>query len=436
MAATTTGQVRRDVNTGTDRDALLYAFGVDSAVLGSDHIKYLDELIHFLEAPGRPSMTVSMAGFSSHTGTAAHNKTLSENREQAVENYLRAHSTVFNPGNPHALSRNFNGFAGSPPGEDPLFRSVRVVVHKPAVVPPPIRIIPTPATTTTTIGKFEIDLIGWIPQAEVDNPLSLLPGAITSLLPTGMADPFFGGDNFTTPTLAPSGMLPPSHTFRATQHIEFTIATWGASVTAAAVATTPGTTTCLNNRRAAGGAVTFSLAATVVSSSATVTFSALHDWYEVELSAVVMDPVPAAAARALSMKLPLVPALLRGPLTAAIGRITTMATPSLTWNATLRIQRSGTMGPYAVATYAPYAGSEDSGLLLGASSALSTGTRLIHGKIHFSQWPSAVIFVTFTPPGAPVGRQPVFFSNGMGVPRPEPAFIEVPLLAKLRQVTW
>ena len=245
MAPTTKGAVRRDVDTGTDRDALLYDFGVDSPVLGSDHTKYLDELILFLEVPGRPPMTVSMDGFASRTGTAAHNQTLSENREQAVENYLRAHTTVFNPGNPHTLNRKFNGFTGSPPGENPLFRSVRVVVHKPGVVPPPVPVVPTP--TAATVGKFEIDLIGWIPQPEVDNPLSLLPGAITSLLPPGMADPFFGGDNFTTPATAPSAMVPPSHTFRATQHIDFTISTWGLAPVVGAVATTPGTTTCLNN---------------------------------------------------------------------------------------------------------------------------------------------------------------------------------------------
>lgn len=434
MTAVTKGEVRRDVDTGTDRDALLYDFSIDSTTLGSNHTKYLDELIIFLEAPGRPPMTVSMDGFASRTGTAAHNQTLSENREQAVENYLRTHTTVFNPGNPHTLNRKFNGFTGSPPGEDPLFRSVRVVVHKPAVVPPPITVVPAP--TTATVGKFEIDLVGWIPQPEVDNPLSLLPGAITSLLPPGMADPFFGGDNFITPATAPSGMLPPSHTFRATQHIEFTISTWGAPATASLVTTTPGTTTCLNNRRAAGGTVTFSLGAKLLRSTAKVTFSPTHDWYEVELSGVVLDPVPAAAAAALGSKLPGVPLAFRGPLAAAIAQIATKATPSLTWDATLRIQHGSKLGAFATATYAPFVGSEDSRSLLGASSVLGAGSNLVHGKIHFSKWPSAVIFIAFTAPGAPLSRQPIFFSNGMGMPRPETAFIEVPLLAKLRQLTW
>lgn len=434
MTATTKGAVRRDVDTGTDRDALLYDFGIDSPILGSEHTKYLDELIVFLSVPGRPPMTVSMDGFASRTGTAAHNQELSEHRERVVENYLRSHTSVFNPGNPHTLNRKFNGFTGSPPGENPLFRSVRVVVHKPGVVPPPIPVTPTP--TPAIVGKFAIDLIGWIPQPEVDNPLSVLPGAVTSLLPPGMADPFFGGDNFTTPATAPSGMVPPSHTFRATQHIEFTISSWGLAPTVGSVATTPGTTTCLDKRRAAGGTVTFSLTATVLSSSATVTFSPLHDWYEITLSGVVMDPVPPAAAAALTRKLPGVPALLRGPLSAAIAKIATMATPALSWDATVRIQHGSKLGTFAVATYAPFIGSEDSRLLSGATSALSPGSDLIHGRIHFSEWPSAVIFISFTPPGAAVSRQPIFFSSGMGLPRPEPAFIEVPLLAKLRQVTW
>jgi hypothetical protein len=423
MAETTKGAVRRDVDTGTDRDALLFDFGVDSFKLGTEHSKYLEELITFLETPGRPPMTVSIDGFASRTGSAAHNKTLSENREQAVENFLRAHSNVFDPGNPHTINRNFNGFSGSPPGENPLFRSVRIVVHKPGVVPPPKPVPPPPSPTPTTIGKFEIDLIGWIPQPEVDNPLSLLPSAVTSLLPPGMADPFFGGDDFTTPATTPSGMVPPSHTFRATQHIDFTIGTWGSAPGIGATSTAPGTTTCLDKRRAAGGKVTFSLTATLLRSSANVTFSKSDNWYEVTLSGVVLDPVPAAAATELTRKLPGIPGFVRPVATKVIADLATKATPSLTWDATLRIQQGGTISPLVKASYVPFSGTEDSGTLSGASSALVPGTDLIHGKIHFSQWPSAVIFITFTPTGGALVRQPIFFSNGMGVPRPEPAFI-------------
>src|SRR6185369_1856627 len=82
-------------------------------------------------------------------------------------------------------------------------------------------LVPIPVTTpaTATVDKFEIQLFGWIPQPEVDNPLSLLPGIVKGMLPSGMCDPFFGGDNFTLPFSTPLGMAPPVRTFRASQKI-------------------------------------------------------------------------------------------------------------------------------------------------------------------------------------------------------------------------
>jgi hypothetical protein len=339
MGETTAGAVERRTATATDRDALLFDFGVDSFKLGTEHTKYLEETIKFLEDPSTGPMTVSIDGFASHTGAAKHNLILSENREQAVENFLRARTKVFDPGQPHTINRNFNGFVGSPPGENPRFRSVRIVVHKPGVVPPPIPVPPVPPgpAPAPTLGKFEVDLIGWIPQPEVDNPLSLLPGSIISLLPPGMADPFFGGDDFVTPLSSPIAMVK-AHTFRATQHFDFTIGTFGSAPVPGTRTATPGTTTCLDKRRSAGGKVTFSLTATLLRHDEKVTFSASDDWYEVVLSGLVLDPVPAAAAVALTAKLPGLPSFLRAPLIKAINDLTTKATPSLSWDATLRLQ--------------------------------------------------------------------------------------------------
>jgi hypothetical protein len=340
MSETTAGAVDPRTQTATDRDALLFDFGVDSFKLGTEHIKYLQDTIKFLEDPSTGPMTVSIDGFASHTGTARHNLILSENREREVENFLRAHTNVFDPGQPHTINRNFNGFTGSPPGENPRFRSVRVVVHKPGVVPPPVPVTPVPTVppAARTLGKFEVDLIGWIPQPEVDNPLSLLPSAITSLLPPGMADPFFGGDNFVTPLSSPTATVS-AHTFRATQHFDFTISTFGSAPVPGTKAATPGTTTCLDKRRSVGGKVTFSLPATLLRHEEKVTFSASDDWYEVALSGVVLDPVPAAAAKTLTAKLPGIPHILRAPLSKAISDLATKATPSLTWDAKLRLQR-------------------------------------------------------------------------------------------------
>jgi len=151
---------------------------------------------------------------------------------------------------------------------------------------------------------------------------------------------------------------------------------------------------------------------------------------------MVVDPMPAAAAAALVLKLPHAPFGLRSRLLREAFELSTKATPSLTWDATIRIQQGATLSLVVAANYALFTGVEDSGSLPGASSALAPGTDLIHGKIHFDRWPSAVIFLSFTPSGGTMVTQPIFFSSGLGVPRPEPAFIEVPKLCKLRQLTW
>jgi hypothetical protein len=160
MAETTEGDVLRGVESGTDRDALLFDFGIDSFKLGSEHEKYLRELIVFLEVPGTPPMTVSFDGFASRTkGTAEHNKKLSENRERAVEKFLREHSKVFGPGNLHTINPEFNGFSRSPPGENKFFRSVRIVVHRPDVKPdpkPPAAFSKRLVSKTTFEEKFNV----------------------------------------------------------------------------------------------------------------------------------------------------------------------------------------------------------------------------------------------------------------------------------------
>lgn len=418
-------------------DELLYNFAIDSFELRSEHERFLDHVVAFVDLPGSGPFTVSIDGFASRTGTAKHNQKLSEDREQAVENYIRAHTKAFDGGRANKINRNFHGFTDSPPGEKETFRSVRIVVHPPAAPPIPVPVPPAPPPLSTkAIGAFQVDLIGWIPQPEVDNPLSLLPAFVKSHLPPGMADPFFGGDDFATPGITPAMVRPPSHTFRASQHLEFEISAWGAAPTVGFSTTVPGTTTCLDKRRAAGGTVTFSLTATLVRSSADVRFSPGDDWYEVILSGVVLDPVPAAAAAALTSKISTLPVALRGTLTKIVADLVTKATPSLSWDATLRIQLGAKLSWVVAANYALFVGSESSGTLPGAKSALAPGANLIHGKIGFELWPSAVIFVTFTPPGGSPAIQPIFFSSGVGVPRPEPAFIEVPKLCRLRQITW
>src|SRR5262249_31379515 len=141
------------------------------------------------------------------------------------------------------------------------------MVFKGAVPPPTVPTTPTP---TTSPLKFSVDLVGWIPQPEVDNPLQFLPSIVQSMLPANMCDPFFGGDNFATPSLAPSGMA--AHTFRAKQSLSFEVPKWGDAPASIAKSAKPGLTVCLDKRRAAGGKVTFSLTATVKNHTETVTY--------------------------------------------------------------------------------------------------------------------------------------------------------------------
>lgn len=430
------------INSDQDLDLLIFDFAIDSDVLLSEHIKGLRQAIDFVEKSPTP-LVVSVDGFASRTGTAEHNKVLSARRERAVEKFLIANSKTIGPGRTNTINPNFHGFSDSPPGENPRFRSVRLVVHKPGVVPPPIPVppvpvpVPVPPVPATRFGTFQVDLIGWIPQPEVDNPLNSLPGAIKALLPTGMADPFFGGDDFVTPGATPSSVMTPAHTFRAFQQFKIDIAKWGDPASISINTVTPGLTTCLSNRRSSGGTVTFSLTAKLLRSNASVSFSSLMDWYEISMSGTVLDPVPAAAAAALTAKLPGIPAFARPPVEAAIRAIATKATPSLTWNVTLRLQRGAALSLLVKAEYGAFIGAESSSTITGAKSSLGSGSfGLEHGKIAFSLWPSAVIYLTSTLGTGSPDVQPVFFSDGSKVSKPETLQILIPKLCKLRQITF
>jgi len=299
--------------------------------------------------------------------------------------------------------------------------------------------VPTPGLPAATGDRFAIDLVGWIPQPEVDNPLHQLPGAVQSLLPSGVCDPFFGGDNFTTPWSVPIGMSPPVRTFRAKQHLDFTFPIWGDTPTVGTSKTTPGITTCLSDTRAKGGKVTFSLTATAKKSSASVTFSKSDNWYEVKMSGTVLDPVPTAAATALTARIPGLSSLpgISTAINAAVKQITDMATPSLTWDFTLRIQQGTTIDKITEASYLLFTGAETSSTLSFAKTAVGSGSsNLVHGRMTFSMWPSAVIYLTYTPAGGTAESQPILFSDGSTRPKPETAFIVVPKLCKLRQIKW
>jgi len=100
------------------------------------------------------AFTVHLDGFASHTGAARHNELLSSLREQAVEAQLRTALDLKPDLKPLvSFNRKFHGFLDSPPGEDPQFRSVRVVVTRPGALPPPV---PVPQNGSKT---FKIRLL-------------------------------------------------------------------------------------------------------------------------------------------------------------------------------------------------------------------------------------------------------------------------------------
>ena len=406
-------------------------FETGKAILLPAHQAWLNTNVKPVVA-GSTTAWVDLIGYASHRGGSALNQKLSVDRCEAAKRAIRAYSSTV--AFPIEWGKGESESTGGATDNSGYWRAIEVYAYasKPSVRPVPV----PPPTGPVAIGTFQVDLVGWIPNSEVANPLSLLPGFVTALLPAGMADPFFGGDNLSLPEPRPAAMRPPHHTFRATQTLAFDIPSWGAAPVVSMNATAPGTTTCLNRPRSAGGTVTFSLTAKLLRSSASVAFSTSDDWYEVLLSGVVLDPVPAAAAAALTAKLPGLPLAVRAVVMSIVSDLATKATPSLTWDVGLRIQKGPALAPLVSAGYLPYAGAELSGSLPGASGVLAPGTHLIHGKVHFSLWPSAIIYLTYTPPAASPSLQPIFFSSGMSVPKPETAFILVPKLCKLRQVTW
>lgn len=155
------------------KDALLYDFDIDDQTLKEVHKRYLDEAISFMRdnlserkktvKPGQPAWTASIDGFASRTGEATYNVRLSAFRESAVEGYLIDHmkGDLFNEVH---IDRTFHGFNDQiKKGEDPLARSVRLVIHRPGLPPKPI---PLPEIDKGTT-EFQIRMLGVISIGKV-----------------------------------------------------------------------------------------------------------------------------------------------------------------------------------------------------------------------------------------------------------------------------
>ena len=299
----------------------------------------------------------------------------------------------------------------------------------------------------------QVDVFAWIPDRDVLNPLSLLPGGV-STWGLGACGPRFGGDDFVTPPASLTGWA--TKTFRAKQQVSFTADPWGVVTSPTLGRVTPGLTTVLTAPRSAGGTVCHSLTPIVLKSSADITFDSGEDWYEVRMNGRVMDPVPVATGSStgtrggaavggiidgalgrVGIKMPTI-APVAGRTGGAVGSATAGAsTPALEWDLTLRIQRGGSLGTLTRARYAADAPmSLDNSARLGTGSGLGVGKEnLVHGLVTTRRYPSYIAYLSITPRGGMLVSQPVFFADassrtlGLGE-------ILVPWDSKIRQVTW
>ena len=267
--------------------------------------------------------------------------------------------------------------------------------------------------------KFGVDVYAWIPQSEVPNPINSLPGGVARWGP-GACGPYFGGDNFVVPPANPSAWA--SRTFRAMQSFAFQDVRFGHSP---AITTNtgviPGATTVLTATRATGGTICYSLTAKVMTSTASLKWSASDNWYEVNMHGAAQDPVPAAVGgRTL------------GGAGAALASATT---PNLEWNLTIRFQSGATLGLVARGRY---------GLSRGLSMDVAAGhfplptsfggaANLVHGLITVRRFPSYVVYVTVDRGTGAAITIPLYFADASGRSLLE---IAVGQTDTLRQLTW
>ncbi|MCA8990819.1 MAG: hypothetical protein KDA88_02515 [Planctomycetaceae bacterium] len=249
--------------------------------------------------------------------------------------------------------------------------------------------------------RFAIDIFAWIPHPDVPNPLHGLPGG-TGLYGPGASGPRFGGDNFVTPPVSPTGFA--SLTYRAKQQLVLDTSSWGL-VRYRHGGVVPGVTTVLTGTRAAGGKVCHSMTATVLKSKASVKFDASEDWYVVEMNGKVMDPYPTHAGRTAGGRVGSGVGGVAGSggrrLGGAAGSgvgggVATAATPALEWDMTLRIQHGGSIGLIRRAAYSldcPLA-TLDSGGPTRTSSLGAGRSNLMHGTIEVRRYPSYIVYVT------------------------------------------
>ena len=244
---------------------------------------------------------------------------------------------------------------------------------------------------------FTLEVFAWIPQAEVPNPISLLPGGVGRWGP-GACGPCFGGDDFTVPPASPAGWA--GRTFRARQSFAFRVPRFGdPPLVGASSGVVAGTTTVLTARRSAGGRVCHALTALVRKSAASVAWKPSDGWYEARLQGAAEDPVPVAVgARTLG----------------AVGAgVAGALTPQLEWDLVLRFQRGSAL---PLMTRARYGASRLLSLDIAAAVfpapiGLGGTAGLVHGLITVRRFPSYVVYVTVDHGSGAAATVPIYFAD-------------------------
>lgn len=162
------GKVKKGSSTDPElRDIVIYNFDINDHRLKPEHEKELLDMLRFMSADYQQrksgQWTVSISGMASNKGPEAYNDQLSERRAACVERFLRFHlfdyASSVDFGNRVVFNSCFQGFRGAPPGENEEYRAVRIAVHRPGKIPPPIEIYPACAFHPTIHG-FKFDN-GW-----------------------------------------------------------------------------------------------------------------------------------------------------------------------------------------------------------------------------------------------------------------------------------
>jgi len=243
---------------------------------------------------------------------------------------------------------------------------------------------------------FRTDVYSWIPQADIVNPIALLPGGVARW-GAGACGPRFGGDGFTQPASSYSGWK--GKTFRATQSLAFNITSFGAKPNVSVDSgVTPGLTTVLTGPRSAGGRVCTSLTPTITKSTSDVSWSASDRWYEMRMHGSAHDPIPEAALKFFAGDVGL--------------RAGGLMTPDLEWRLVIRVQEGTTQSlltrlRYGVASTL----SLDTSQRIPAPQNFGGTSNLIHGLVYVRKFPSYVVYMSITGETISPISLPVYFSD-------------------------